>query len=242
MSGRQQLLRAATKATAAPHLTRSAVQSSLPSRTRALSTSTPRFITPSKEQRNQDDPFHKSSSATLGRPGYDHEGSQARTDNTIVVEYPEESFPPEPTVQGRGGPHLRRTLASFSLEGRVGVITGGARGLGLVMAQSMVASGADIAIVDLNSTSFYVFNPPPPANKNEQKKKPSLPQKQSSSNSRKTIPTRRPMIEQSLPPLRKKESSASPTSQPTTATSQTQPQSRPRSPTSSKSTARSTTS
>lgn len=74
-----------------------------------------------------------------------------------MVEYPDETqaFPQEPTIQGRGGPHLKRTLPNFSLEGRVGVVTGGARGLGLVMAQSLVASGADVAIVDLNSTSRH---------------------------------------------------------------------------------------
>ena len=48
--------------------------------------------------------------------------------------------------------HSKRTLASFSLEDRVGVVTGGARGLGLVMGQALVVSGADVAIVDLNST------------------------------------------------------------------------------------------
>lgn len=47
--------------------------------------------------------------------------------------------------------HFKRTLATFSLEGRVGIVTGGARGLGLVMSQAMVISGADVAIVDLNS-------------------------------------------------------------------------------------------
>lgn len=31
------------------------------------------------------------------------------------------------------------------------VVTGGARGLGLVMSQACVISGADVAIVDLNS-------------------------------------------------------------------------------------------
>jgi len=51
-------------------------------------------------------------------------------------------------VQGRGA--NKRTLASFSLEGRVGVVTGGARGLGLVMSQALVVSGASVAIVDLN--------------------------------------------------------------------------------------------
>lgn len=153
MAGRQQILQAATRAAAGQRLTRTVIPSSVPSTTRAIATSTPRFVTPSKGRRNKDDPFHQSSSATLGVPGYDHEGSQSRTDNTIVVEYPEETkdFPPEPTIQGRGGPHLKRTLPNFSLEGRVGVVTGGARGLGLVMAQSLVASGADVAIVDLNS-------------------------------------------------------------------------------------------
>ena len=60
-------------------------------------------------------------------------------------------MPKSAPVQGRGGMHFRRTLASFSLEGRVGIVTGGARGLGLVMSQALVVSGADVAIVDLNS-------------------------------------------------------------------------------------------
>ncbi|PMD63322.1 NAD(P)-binding protein [Hyaloscypha bicolor E] len=80
-----------------------------------------------------------------------HEGSFARTDSSVQVEYPEEGdLPSSAPVQGRGGLHFKRTLASFSLEGRVGVVTGGARGLGLVMSQAMVISGADVAIVDLN--------------------------------------------------------------------------------------------
>ena len=33
------------------------------------------------------------------------------------------------------------------------MVTGGARGLGLVMSQALVISGADVAIVDLNSGS-----------------------------------------------------------------------------------------
>lgn len=49
---------------------------------------------------------------------------------------------------------MRRTLPSFSLEGKVAVITGGARGLGLVMGQALIHSGADLAIVDLNSQSL----------------------------------------------------------------------------------------
>lgn len=79
-------------------------------------------------------------------------GAFARTDDSITVEYPEEGELPSSTpVTGRGGLHMKRTLASFSLEGKVGVVTGGARGLGLVMGQGMVISGANLAIVDMNS-------------------------------------------------------------------------------------------
>ena len=46
---------------------------------------------------------------------------------------------------------MRRTLPAFSLEGRTAVVTGGARGLGLVMGQALINSGADLAIVDMNS-------------------------------------------------------------------------------------------
>jgi NAD(P)-dependent dehydrogenase (short-subunit alcohol dehydrogenase family) len=53
-------------------------------------------------------------------------------------------------LRGQGGRHFKPTLASYSLEGKVAVLTGAARGLGLVMAQALMLSGADIAIVDLN--------------------------------------------------------------------------------------------
>lgn len=86
-----------------------------------------------------------------------HAGSFARTDDSIQVEYPQEHELPssEPVSgAGRAGMHVYPTLASFSLEGKVGVVTGGARGLGLVMGQGMVVSGADLAIVDMNSECF----------------------------------------------------------------------------------------
>ncbi|KAL8822277.1 MAG: hypothetical protein Q9191_006985 [Dirinaria sp. TL-2023a] len=80
-----------------------------------------------------------------------HEGQFSRTDNKVSIEYPDEDqLPRSAPVQGRGSIHFKRTLASFSLEGRSGVVTGGARGLGLVMSQALVISGADVAIVDLN--------------------------------------------------------------------------------------------
>ena len=76
----------------------------------------------------------------------------ARTDKEVQIEHPpEDELPSSQTYRGRGGIHNKRTLATFSLEGRVGVVTGGARGLGLVMAQALVISGADVALVDLNS-------------------------------------------------------------------------------------------
>jgi D-arabinose 1-dehydrogenase-like Zn-dependent alcohol dehydrogenase len=78
-------------------------------------------------------------------------GEYARIDDSVRVEYPKkEELPLTKPVQGRGGVHSKRTLASFSLEGRVAVVTGGARGLGLVMAQALVTSGAEVALVDLN--------------------------------------------------------------------------------------------
>lgn len=82
----------------------------------------------------------------------EHAGAYSRTDNTIQIEHPsEDEYPAGKPVQGRGGYHFKRTLASFTLEGGVGLVTGGARGLGLVMSQALVVSGADVAIVDLNS-------------------------------------------------------------------------------------------
>lgn len=82
-----------------------------------------------------------------------HAGTFARTDDSITVEYPEDHELPSsgPVVgAGRAGLQIYPTLATFSLQGNVGVVTGGARGLGLVMGQGMVVSGADLAIVDMN--------------------------------------------------------------------------------------------
>ena len=88
--------------------------------------------------------------------GIVHEGSFSRTDDTVSFTHPDEhELPSSAPVQGRGGLHFKRTLPSFSLEGRVAAVTGGARGLGLVMSQALVISGANVAIVDLNSTSAY---------------------------------------------------------------------------------------
>ncbi|KAM7186499.1 hypothetical protein V8F20_011375 [Naviculisporaceae sp. PSN 640] len=80
-------------------------------------------------------------------------GSHARTNESITVEYPsEDALPSSEPVSGAGlaGAKLLPTLARFSLKGKTAIVTGGARGLGLVMGQGIVVSGADLAIVDLN--------------------------------------------------------------------------------------------
>jgi D-arabinitol 2-dehydrogenase len=87
-----------------------------------------------------------------GPPRQDKPGSYSRTDSDVEVTYPEEhELPSSKPVSGTGGQYVKPTLASFSLDGNVGVVTGGARGLGLVIGQGMVSSGADLALVDLNS-------------------------------------------------------------------------------------------
>lgn len=78
-------------------------------------------------------------------------GSLARTDESITVKHPmEHEIPSSEPIAGAA---QHPTLSKFSLQGKVGVVTGGARGLGLVMGQGIVVSGADLAIVDMNSTS-----------------------------------------------------------------------------------------
>jgi D-arabinitol 2-dehydrogenase len=78
--------------------------------------------------------------------------SYSRTDAGVRVEYPEHhELPASKPLIGQGGQFSKPTLASLSLEGKTIIMTGGARGLGLVMGQGIVFSGADLAIVDLNS-------------------------------------------------------------------------------------------
>lgn len=73
---------------------------------------------------------------------------------SIAIKIPaDEAVPRSRPVPGAGraGTTAAPTLAALSLHGKVSVVTGGARGLGLVMGQGIVASGSDLAIVDLNS-------------------------------------------------------------------------------------------
>ncbi|KAJ5647450.1 Glucose/ribitol dehydrogenase [Penicillium lividum] len=116
--------------------------------TRSLSCSALR----SQKSNNHDkDPNIAATTQAPGGASGSQEGQFARTDERVQIEYPPDSeMPAQPVVQGRGGMHFKRTLASFSLENKVSMVTGGARGLGLVMGQGLVASGSDLAIVDLN--------------------------------------------------------------------------------------------
>ncbi|CCC09267.1 unnamed protein product [Sordaria macrospora k-hell] len=95
---------------------------------------------------------NKSNSSSASPPGA---GAFARTDDSITVEFPDDSSQlpssqPVDSGTGRAGQNVFPTLATFSLQGKVAVVTGGARGLGLVMGQGIVVSGGDLAIVDLN--------------------------------------------------------------------------------------------
>lgn len=157
---RNTLLKQASKATATafrqPTFTAAPLTSSAVRTISKSATSFDREREGYDPSRIEDDHDHHS---TVGQRGYsEHEGQHSRTDNTIRVEYPDDEshLPSGKPVQGRGGA-LKRTLASFSLEDQVGVVTGGARGLGLVMSQALVTSGADVAIVDLNSELAAVF-------------------------------------------------------------------------------------
>jgi D-arabinitol 2-dehydrogenase len=90
--------------------------------------------TPRLREKTAGDKYHDASIAAECGAAGQHEGSASRTNNQISFEYPDEQeVPRSKVVQGRGGFHMKRTLPSFSLEGKVAVVTGRARGLGLVM-------------------------------------------------------------------------------------------------------------
>src|SRR3978361_243010 len=65
--------------------------------------------------------------SNTSRPGASgsQEGQSARTDETTDIRYPRDGLRSEP-VRGHGGRHFKPTLASFSLEGKVAVLTGAA--------------------------------------------------------------------------------------------------------------------
>lgn len=128
-----------------------ASQSAVTHPSRSISSTAPRAKNDDDEKIKNDPLLTATTKAPEGTLG-ETEGRFARTDESLQIEYPDdENMPRSPVVQGRGGMHFKRTLAQFSLENKVTLVTGGARGLGLVMSQALVASGSDLAIVDLNS-------------------------------------------------------------------------------------------
>jgi len=84
------------------------------------------------------------------------EGEYAQTKDTVIQDYIDvnERDPDDygHSTTGPGvGRHRSRTLESLSLRGKVCVVTGAARGLGNLMARTLVESGADaLAIIDLD--------------------------------------------------------------------------------------------
>lgn len=65
---------------------------------------------------------------------------------------------PSPPGLGASDLYLKRTVQDlFSLKGRVTVITGGARGIGLAMAVACAEVGSDIAAIDLLETPHDHF-------------------------------------------------------------------------------------
>lgn len=78
-------------------------------------------------------------------------GELASTDPAITATCPTDpaALPPSSPPSAPVG-QQKRTLQIFSLEGKTAIVTGGARGLGFVMAQALIESGAAVAIVDLD--------------------------------------------------------------------------------------------
>lgn len=83
--------------------------------------------------------------------------SYSTTKDEVIIDWPELEERADPTDVGHNttgpgvGRHRSRTLESLSLKGKVCVVTGAARGLGNLMARTLVESGANaLAIMDLD--------------------------------------------------------------------------------------------
>ncbi|GFZ43267.1 D-arabinitol 2-dehydrogenase [ribulose-forming] [Saitozyma sp. JCM 24511] len=109
------------------------------------------YTTPSKPVSKDDEngQYHPE----LEKHRVEVEPKLAVMDETVRFEDPTSWKDNDPghDVQGPGhGRHTKRTLASFSMEGKVCVVTGAARGLGNMMARTFVESGASaIVLIDL---------------------------------------------------------------------------------------------
>ncbi|KAE8540126.1 hypothetical protein D1P53_004064 [Cryptococcus gattii VGV] len=74
----------------------------------------------------------------------------AAVDESITFEHPEkwaDKHPGHDMQRGDFGRHTKRTLASFSMDGKVCLVTGAARGLGNMMARTFVESTNEAAAV-----------------------------------------------------------------------------------------------
>lgn len=107
---------------------------------------------------NESSPVKKDDDNGQYSPGYEKHVQQvdpkfAGVDESVTFKHPT-AWPKNEVghdVQGPGhGKHTKRTLASLSMDGKVCVVTGAARGLGNMMARTFVESGASaIVLIDL---------------------------------------------------------------------------------------------
>ncbi|CAE6457991.1 unnamed protein product [Rhizoctonia solani] len=107
-----------------------------------------------EEQRKIDEQKEKDKKKVYGQHYQDKEGLDvpeiAATDDSIAHGWRETRDLGHATIGAGHGRHQARTLASFSMEGKVCVVTGAARGLGNLFARTFVESGCTkIVLMDL---------------------------------------------------------------------------------------------
>ncbi|KAJ1309169.1 hypothetical protein OPQ81_004840 [Rhizoctonia solani] len=107
-----------------------------------------------EEQRKIDEQKEKDKKKVYGQHYQDKEDLEvpeiAATDDSITHGWREGRDLGHATIGAGHGRHQARTLASFSMEGKVCVVTGAARGLGNLFARTFVESGCTkIALMDL---------------------------------------------------------------------------------------------
>ncbi|KDN37043.1 hypothetical protein RSAG8_10396, partial [Rhizoctonia solani AG-8 WAC10335] len=107
-----------------------------------------------EEQRKIDEQKEKDKKKVYGQHYQDREGlgvpEIAATDDSIAHGWRETRDLGHATIGAGHGRHQARTLASFSMEGKVCVVTGAARGLGNLFARTFVESGCTkIVLMDL---------------------------------------------------------------------------------------------
>ncbi|CAE6438019.1 unnamed protein product [Rhizoctonia solani] len=107
-----------------------------------------------EEQRKIDEQKEIDKKKVYGQHYQDKEGLEvpeiAATDDSIAHGWRETRDLGHATIGAGHGRHQARTLASFSMEGKVCIVTGAARGLGNLFARTFVESGCTkIALMDL---------------------------------------------------------------------------------------------